>query len=226
MIMYLIGDTHGNSNNDGEKIKKIPKLKDILVIILGDFGFINIIEDKNEKEWFDFFQKLPFKLCFIDGNHENFERLKKFPEIEFYNGTAGFIHNCVYHLKRGQIYIINNKKILTIGGASSIDKNNRIINVSWWKDEEITYLEEKITLENLDKHKWEVDYVLTHTLPGKIIKDNLDFYNIKEDANTKFFDNLIYSGMKFKKWYCGHFHIDKNITNKFQVVYNNIIKMC
>lgn len=220
MTIYLIGDTHCNALGDGKKIKKIPGQENDYGIVLGDWGFIWTEKDNHEDKWFKRFRKLPYTLCFIDGNHENFERLKRFPEVDFCGEKAGLIRDCVYHLKRGRIYTIDGKKILTVGGAKSIDKNERIPGVSWWREEEITKEEEYKTYESLDANNWEVDYVLTHTLPTRIIKDHLDFPE-KEDANTKFFDDLLDKGLKFKKWYCGHFHIDKTI-NKFNILYNTI----
>ena len=41
----------------------------------------------------------------------------------------------VIHLMCGEIYNIEGKKFFTFGGAVSYDKEQRIPNVSWWKQE-------------------------------------------------------------------------------------------
>lgn len=223
-MIYLIGDTHCNALGDGRKIKKTPAKEGDYVIVLGDFGFIWTSRDNHEIKWFNRFKKLPFTLCFLDGNHENFERLKRFPEVDFCGGKAGLIYDCVYHLKRGQIYNIEGNKILTIGGARSIDKDRRIPGISWWKDEEIKYDEQNKTLDNLNNHNWKVDYVLTHTLPTQIIEKYIDFSE-KEDTNTRFFDHLLQEKLTFKKWFCGHFHMDKIFDDRFHILYNTIVPL-
>jgi hypothetical protein len=50
-----------------------------------------------------------------------------------------------------------------MGGALSIDKHLRMDRVTWWKEEEISNIDFKNAISNLEKFNYEVDYVLTHT---------------------------------------------------------------
>ena len=68
----------------------------------------------NQKE-LDFLNKLaalPYQICFIDGNHENFNFWDSQPMIDWMGGKVQ-IHpkaKNVIHLMRGEVYTIENKK--------------------------------------------------------------------------------------------------------------------
>lgn len=91
---------------------------------------------------------------FIDGNHENFDRLNKYPEIDMFGGKVGKIEEGIYHLKRGYVYEIQECKILTFGGANSIAKHTLTEGVDWWKEEKFNYNESNRAFDNLEKHNF------------------------------------------------------------------------
>jgi hypothetical protein len=68
----------------------------------------------------------PWTTLVVDGNHDNHDRLNQLPVEEKFGGKVGVIADSIYHLKRGEIYQIQDKKILSFGGAESIDKLSRI----------------------------------------------------------------------------------------------------
>lgn len=74
--IYIFGDTHGMI--DIEKVFLIDESykQNDFIIICGDFGVIWGDEiDSNESILIKEFKKLPCEILFIDGNHENFNRL-------------------------------------------------------------------------------------------------------------------------------------------------------
>ena len=75
------GDTHGDYR--AIHIFRAQKLKrgDTL-FICGDFGFI-WDGSKNEEKLLKKIGKLKYNVCFIDGTHENFERLRSYEVSEF-----------------------------------------------------------------------------------------------------------------------------------------------
>ena len=117
----------------------------------------------------------PFTTLFVDGNHENFDRLNEFPVEEWKGGKIHRVQPSVIHLMRGQVFELEGKKIFTFGGASSHDidggilepddpdykkkkekldrgdKPYRINRVSWWKEELPSEEEMKEGRENLQK---------------------------------------------------------------------------
>ena len=56
---------------------------------------------------------------FCDGNHENFELLEEYPEEEKYGGKVGKISKRIYHLKRGEVYTIEEKTFFVFGRGKS-----------------------------------------------------------------------------------------------------------
>ena len=59
--------------------------KDDHVIICGDFGGVwNVDEEsKGETWWMDWLEGRSFTTFFVDGNHENFDRLYEYPVKEW-----------------------------------------------------------------------------------------------------------------------------------------------
>lgn len=222
-MLYITGDTHGNFDRilKWTETTNLNKDKDFL-FILGDFGYIwDNKRTSFEKDNLDFISCLPFTTLFIDGNHENHERLNSMRVVNFSGGKAHKVYDSIYHLMRGQVYEIAGKRIFTFGGASSIDKHLRTEGISWWKEEEFNYHEANTAYENLNKIDWEVDYVLTHSAPFSI-RDKL-FESNKPSSTERMLEAML-RNIKFKRWYFGHYHIDKKMDN-FTAMYENIERM-
>lgn len=137
-MIYVTGDTHGEIGrfiNEKEPIYRTLTEKDTL-IICGDFGFVWYEADKKDRwqeAYLETLSKLPFQTLFVDGNHENFNALNDYP-VEMWNGGKvhiikknAFGEPKVIHLMRGQIFLIDGKKIFTFGGGNSIDKDSRVL---------------------------------------------------------------------------------------------------
>ena len=222
-MLYITGDTHGNFDRilKWTETAKPNKDKDFL-FILGDFGYIwDNKRTSFEKDNLDFISCLPITTLFIDGNHENHERLNSMRVVNFSGGKAHKVYDSIYHLMRGQVYEIAGKRIFTFGGASSIDKHLRTEGISWWKEEEFNYREANTAYENLNNVGWEVDYVLTHSAPFSI-RDKL-FESNKPSSTERMLEAML-RNIKFKRWYFGHYHIDKKMDN-FTAMYENIERM-
>lgn len=222
-MLYITGDTHGNFDRilKWTETTNLNKDKDFL-FILGDFGYIwDNKRTSFEKDNLDFISCLPFTTLFIDGNHDNHERLNSMRVVNFSGGKAHKVYDSIYHLMRGQVYEVAGKRIFTFGGASSIDKHLRTEGVSWWKEEEFNYHEANTAYENLNKIGWEVDYVLTHSAPFSI---RYKLFEDNKPSSTERMLEAILRNIKFKRWYFGHYHIDKKMDN-FTAMYENIERM-
>lgn len=229
--IFITGDTHGGYKSGSTKLKEFATKhrfsKDDYLIIAGDFGFIwEDTASQNEAEWLEWFDKQKFTTLFVDGNHENFNRLNSYKLSHLFGGAVHKISQKVIHLLRGEIYEINNFRIFTIGGALSIDKDRRTKNVSWWSDEGITQNQIHNAWENLRRFQYEVDIVISHTCPRKIAKKLFNGHNVAkiEDINMDILQGIS-EYIKFKKWYFGHFHRNIKINNKFTCLYENIEKV-
>ena len=130
------------------------------LIIEGDFGAIwnaNTLD----RDLYPY-EKLPFTVLFIDGNHENFDILNSYPVTKWNGGNVHIIRKNIIHLMRGQVFNIEGKTIFTFGGGTSIDKYRREEHISWWKEEipSKEEINEGIILESQDK---EVRFRMTLT---------------------------------------------------------------
>lgn len=234
--IFVCGDTHGMLN-----VKKIERLieKERLtyedyIIICGDAGIV--WSDETTAHFIEFYESLGINVLFIDGNHENFHDLKRYP-IETWNG--GCTHKISEHVRylcRSQVFDFLGRKFLTLGGADSHDKEFREENVSWWKEEGITKTDILIAYENLAKVNFKVDYVLTHTPSHIFAKSLFELFTrcgeefpsylltkLNHNESGKLLDGIELD-VKFKKWFCGHWHIDEKM-GKSQVLFENIVEI-
>ena len=121
MGLWVCGDIHGSLDIQKLNIKYFPYQKDMtrddFLIILGDFGLVWDYrgESKEEKYWLEWLNDKNFTTLFVDGNHEEFNRLNAaYPEIEFHGGRAHKIRDNVFHLMRGYVFELSGKKSLAI----------------------------------------------------------------------------------------------------------------
>ena len=72
-MIYITGDTHGEL--DRFKEKQLRRLgKNDVLFVLGDFGFL-WDGGKEEKKRLDWLARRPYTILFLDGTHENYDRL-------------------------------------------------------------------------------------------------------------------------------------------------------
>lgn len=236
-MIFITGDTHGGHGYFGENdltIKLNSKAfdpsgltKNDYVIITGDFGllFSNNENDPEEKHWLKWLEEKPWTTLFIDGNHENHLRLYDLPSVDMFGDKVGKVSESIYHLKRGRVYTIDGEKFFTMGGARSHDIESRKLFIDYWPAELPNNAEEKLGLENLEKHNWTVDYIITHAAPQSIVNlfDTDDYYCASN--YTKTYLELLRTQVKYKMWYFGHYHDDEIKGPNYRCVYHEVIKL-
>lgn len=217
-MIYITGDTHGNI--DFNKLKRYFSNRYVTendyLIILGDAG---IVWSEEECFLYDYSSIGP-TILFIDGNHENFELLNRFPLVEYKGAKCHKLYKNIYHILRGEIININGLSFFCMGGATSIDKIMRINRISWWEEENITNSDIQNGLNNLEKVNYQVDYVLSHCGPTNIIKRMFGYLG---DNNTKALDGF-QKVINFKYWYFGHYHNNKK-WGKYRCFYYDILEL-
>ena len=222
-MIYVTGDIHANLDIGKISTKRFPQQKQLgkndYLIILGDFGLV--WDGSNEEMyWRNWLSQKSFTTLWLDGNHENFDYLKSFPEVAMFGGTVQKIAPDIYHLLRGQVFTIEGKTFFVMGGAASHDRHHRKEHISWWKEEMPSSLEMESAINSLDKVGWKVDYVLTHCAPRSVQTMLEPWY--ENDPLVSFLDR-VRSDLIFKRWYFGHYHIDKQVSEQFFALYNRII---
>lgn len=111
-ILAVTGDTHGEERRFIHKSEPCFKHlhKGDYLFICGDFGYVFSGSDKEQKFMEYVADKLPFTICFCDGNHENFDLLNSY-DVSVWNGGKVYIikqnkagEPKVIHLMRGKVY--------------------------------------------------------------------------------------------------------------------------
>ncbi len=205
-MIYITGDMHGEFKRfENKRLKRLNE-NDCL-IVCGDFGFLWTNSEKEQMLRLKIGEKR-FKTLFVDGTHENFDLLNSMPVTELYGGKAHKLNNNLYHLMRGEIYTIDGKTIFTFGGGESEDKEIRIENGTWWKDEQPTISEMEYAVQNLDRVNRKVDFIVTHrpSMTAMALVDR----RCSVSPTSTFFDELS-RNVKYKRWYFGSLHKNKKI---------------
>ena len=252
-MIFITGDCHADWSkfSTGSFPEQKEMTRDDYVIVCGDFGIWR--PDNTEKWWLKWLSEKNFTLLFVDGNHENFDRLysDEFEIVDFYGGKAHRICENVYHLMRGYVFELCGKKFFAFGGASSHDIQDgilepsdykstkelmndynkrtqrgemlRINHISWWQQEMPSEDEMKFGLETLRNNGNKVDYIVSHCCPQEVASFFAHgFY--KSDKLTDYF-NTVARTTEFSKWFFGHYHNNKQILDKFVMLYEQIVRV-
>ncbi|MGN0442324.1 MAG: hypothetical protein ACI4FO_06440 [Acutalibacteraceae bacterium] len=227
-MIYDTGDVHANQYKWVEQIHPALSSGDIL-IVNGDFG-IGFWNGRywSEETFFDWISEQEYTVLFVDGNHENFNKLNEYP-VELWNGgrVHKIRHNLI-HLMRGEVYNIDGISVFAFGGGYSIDKYRRQENVSWWRQEMPSEEEYKNAEKNLQKVDYQVDYIITHTAPSEsvyylsVMQRLAVNKNVVEEQPLNTFLDHIRQKVTYKHWYFGHFHIDIELWRNQTAVLSTI----
>jgi len=234
MAIFLTGDTHGDTDIHKLSVKRWPEgiqlTKNDYLIILGDFGLVwDNTPQPSEIYWTWWLSNKPWTTLFVCGNHENHPRLYALEQVDMFGSKVGKVSDSIFHLKRGHIYTIEDKKFFVMGGAQSIDKPYRTEGKSWWPEEIPSWSEMDFGLQNLEQNQYSVDYIIAHTAPSSIARMYLESlglrtdYNEKRDPTEKYLEHVCQS-TQFKDFYCGHWHENKDF-GKYHMLYENIVRL-
>ena len=192
MKILIAGDIHGKM----EKLRKVVELlKPDVVFQVGDLGFFaddssmdrasrrHIEKNPAEGEIFAYINKekvFPCPLYFVRGNHENFELLERFEELELPN---------ILYLRTG-IHVIGPLTVAAIGGIYYGGNNPRKRNLPKYTQEK-----EMEFLFNFKQSK--VDILLAHDAPEE--------KGLKQGRGGSPFVSLAIEALRPKFLFHGHY---------------------
>lgn len=207
--MVYIGDIHGNIPLIYQFIQKHEIMNENFIQV-GDFGLgFNKLE-KEQQLMFDLNEHLVANnnmLYVIRGNHDD----PKYWTTNIYDFSN------IKLVPDYTVLTIEEKKILFVGGAISIDRVIRATGSEWWPDEVFVYDEEK--LKELDLAG--LNYVVTHSAPrfvhprvfGSVVYTYTaidpkleDDLNAERDKISQLYDYLDKIDLAPQKYFYGHFH--------------------
>lgn len=230
-MIFITGDMHG----DKERLFAVTKdLKaDDFLIVCGDFGFIFRDDAAEEKTLNDIENKISATILFCDGNHENFDKLFKYPTKEWHGGKIHRIRKNIVHLMRGYIFSLEDHTFFVFGGAASIDKYMRREHVSWWPDELPNDDEYKRAIATLKENNFKADYIITHEAPKEVALKEL-FFQTGDRYGALHPDGMELQGFlewimidcTYNEWFCGHWHDDREFNyEKLRILWHDVVKI-
>ena len=196
---------------------------------IGDAGinYNGWVLDREKKE---LLKILPITLFCIHGNHEQRpDTIDSYAEKRWHGGIVYWEEDYpnLLFAKDGEIFDLDGKQTIVIGGAYSIDKMIRVIyGYGWWADEQPSDEIKRYVEEQLEKRNWKIDVILSHTVPLKyepreMFMTGVDQSNV--DKSTEEWLDWIEEKLEYQKWYCGHYHTEKKI-GKVDMKYKEIEK--
>ena len=226
--LFFTGDTHGSVELKKLSNKNFPLARELtkedIICICGDGGFM-WDESKETKYWDDWAEDRPFTIVSCFGNHENYNAIRALPAEEWNGGIVRKVRPHVMYIENGEILTINKQTFFFQGGAHSVDKAYRKEGKSWWSQEIPSYQEFENAATNLKKYNDKVDYIISHTGPNSLVH-HLFPYEDATDLVTNFLEKYVNDCVEFKRWFLGHFHIDRSYINqKYNILYNDIIEL-
>lgn len=241
---FITGDTHRHFDRVKEFCREMnTRSKDVL-IILGDSGF-NYYDDKRDDDLKKEISALNITLFCLHGNKENR------PQNVGTYGIRSFCGGKVYYEPKypniyfaidGEIYTFEGKKYMVVGGAHSVDKMRCLDEgTPFWYDE-MPDDAVKATVElNLQKEENKIYGMMTHTcpidyLPTEMFLSTRQNASIKRkprkakskklfkpdiDRSTEIWLGKLEKKLDYEVWFCGHYHVDKQI-DKVQMMWRDI----
>ena len=228
-MIYVTGDTHGKFQRITDFCEHGKTSCEDIMIILGDAGinYNGWVLDREKKE---LLKTLPITLFCIHGNHEQRpDTIDSYAEKRWHGGIVYWEEDYpnLLFAKDGEIFDLDGKQTIVIGGAYSIDKMIRVIyGYGWWADEQPSDEIKRYVEEQLEKRNWKIDVILSHTVPLKYEPREMFMTGVDQssvDKSTEEWLDWIEEKLEYQKWYCGHYHTEKKI-GKVDMKYKEIEK--
>ena len=227
MIFYT-GDTHGRFLKIENALRKGIIGTDDTVVILGDAGF-NYYGNSKEKRIKQEINGFGITVFCVHGNHEmRPETISSYTTKEWNGGIVYYEEKYPYILfaKDGEIYDLDGRKTIVIGGAYSVDKFYRLERGYRWFPDEQPSEEIKTRVETaLEENGRKVDQILSHTCPLKYTPTEAFLSCVDQssvDNSTEEWLDTIEETTDYNRWLCGHWHIDKCI-DKMRFVMDDFV---
>ena len=226
--IIFCGDIHGLYNLKTISLNYIKDINNSLIIFCGDIGIgysSPIIEKNILKDCNEIIKQQNIHYILFRGNHDN---------PNFFVNNSEYNQSNITFIEDYTILHTQNNNILCIGGGISIDRTQRIPNISYWDNETVIPLNEelKYKIKNLS---YNIDVICTHNAPTYIKPVNTDINNqgqfveawsaydkeLKHDvwndrSTLNELEDYIKQYHHINYWIYGHFH------NHFYSEYDNI----
>lgn len=245
---FITGDKHRSFKNLIEFCRTNHLRKKDVIIILGDSGFNYYGDDRDDKLKAQLSKESITLFC-LHGNKENRpENIPTYGIRTFCGGTVYYEpkYPNLFFAKDGEVYNFNGKEFMVIGGAHSVDKIRCLEeDLPFWEDEMPSNETKQLVEQDLIHRNHQIYGFLTHTCPISCLptemfistqrnaeekrkkpkKKKKPDYPIDIDRSTEQWLETLKNQTDFHIWYCGHYHIDKEL-GKIHMMKNEVIPFC
>ncbi len=197
------GDWHANTRWGVKAIGYAADRGADVIVHLGDFGyeFRSTYMKLLDRE----LARTGLRLLFVDGNHEAFPTLLRYPIRE--NGLRQLTAR-IWHLPRGFRWNWGGSRWLALGGAHSVDRRWREPGISWWREEAITEADLNRAMAG-----GPVDVLVAHDCPAGVeipgLAESAHFWPAEElieaEAHRRRLRSVVDLVRPSSVWH-GHFH--------------------
>ena len=232
--VFVTGDLHGHWENFDEWCVEHHTTYDDVFITLGDSGILYGAEATPEEHAFlEWLNNCPITILDIQGNHacppeDRPGYLKTLMQVgDDMVGIAyqnyEFPH--IYHAINGNTYYLKEHPCLVVGGAYSVDKELRLARGWYWTPNEIINPQDRNNILH-QIHTRHFDCVFTHTIPFDYVPRDMFLPSIdqsKVDNTMEHFLTSVKKEIKYDKWLCGHWHVDRhNAGPNIDILYKEV----
>lgn len=241
---FITGDKHRSFDNVKEFCREMNTRRKDVLIILGDAGF-NYYDDKRDDELKKEISALNITLFCLHGNKENRpQNVGTYGIRSFCGGKVYYEpkYPNIYFAVDGEIYTFEGKKYMVVGGAHSVDKIRCLEQgLPFWYDEmpndsikeavECHLQSEGNKIYGMMTHTCPIDYLPTEMFmstkrhasikrkPRKARSKKL--FKLDIDKSTEIWLGNLEKKIDYEVWFCGHYHVDKQI-DKIHIMCHDI----
>jgi len=220
-VVALAGDSHGNYPWARDRIREVAERGVDTMLHLGDFG---IWPGNNGRAYLIRVENAcaehGMRILVTPGNHEDWGRLTALWENPKQRDATGAMlpidltpHITV--LPRGHRFEIDGRSFVSLGGAPSVDMDNRTERVDWWPEERITAEDVERTVAG-----GYADVMLSHDSPDRPYQTAAVEHVVHGDSGWSWSDQALahaaagrermteaFLGVKPRLFAHGHYHV-------------------
>lgn len=163
-VVGLAGDWHGNTRWAMDAVRRLAVDHRVTTLLhLGDFGiwpgppgeaYLHKVDRVCHQH--------NVRLLVTPGNHENWPRINRTPvEARDDIGPVVWLRDHIAVLPRGHRFTLNDRSVVSLGGAPSVDFEHRTPGKDWWVEEMIGHNEAAVAAA-----AGRAEIMLTHDSPG------------------------------------------------------------
>lgn len=231
-MVYVTGDVHGYFGRLARFCATLPApSRDDVLVVLGDVG-ANFWCDERDDRMRDALGHLPITVLCAHGNHE----ARPAPELGYrrkpWRGGAVFVDDRrpgLLFAEDGSLFDLEGARCLVAGGAYSVDKRFRLEDGRrWFADEQPGPRERAAVEEACRRCGWKLDYVFSHTAPLSCRPTEAFLASVRQeevDVSTEVWLEGLMKRLSFKRWMCGHFHINKRGPSNVWVLFKDVVRL-